>query len=100
MNATLAKSVIAFLPACILLCGSALWFRRGKTVGSLLQLVGAGCLVPVVLTHIFEGLHVMAWMNWGMEHSSGHYLDLMGAILGFTLFPIGYLLHAQTKRQV
>jgi hypothetical protein len=99
MNATLAKSVIAFLPACMLLCGSALWFRRGKTVGSLLQLVSAGCLVLVALTHVFEGLHLMTWMNWGTEHSVGHYTDLVCAILGFTLFPVGYLLHALTKRQ-
>jgi len=99
MNATLAKSVIAFLSACMLLYGSALWFRRGKTVGSFLQLVGAGCLVLVVFTHVFEALHLMAWMNWGMEHSVGHYIDFVSAILGFTLFPVGYLLHALTKRQ-
>jgi hypothetical protein len=99
MNATLAKSVIAFMPACMLLCGSALWFRRGKTMGSLLQLVGAGCLILVVLTHVFEGLHLFAWMQWGQEHSVGHYTDLVSAILGFTLFPVGYLLHALTKQQ-
>lgn len=29
-----------------------------------------------------------------LEHSVGHYLDLWGAVLGLTLFPIGYLLHA------
>jgi len=94
MNVTLLKALVALVPACMLLCGSALWFRRAKTVGSLLQLVGAGCLVLVVLTHVFEGLHLMAWMNWGMEHSVGHYADLVSAILGLTLFPVGYLLHA------
>jgi len=34
----------------------------------------------------------------GSEHSVGHYLDLGGAVLGLTLFPIGYLLHALTNR--
>jgi hypothetical protein len=37
-------------------------------------------------------------MHWGLEHSLGHYLDFWSAVLGLTLFPIGYLLHALTKR--
>jgi len=37
-------------------------------------------------------------MQWGSNHSVGHYLDLGSAVLGLTLFPIGYLLHALTKR--
>lgn len=94
MNATLEKSLIALVPACILLLGSGVLFLRGKTVGSLLQLVGAGCLVLVIFTHLCEALHLFPWMHWGSEHSVGHYLDLVSAVLGFTLFPIGYLLHA------
>ena len=30
----------------------------------------------------------------GLEHSAGHYLDLWSAVLGLTLFPVGYLFHA------
>ena len=33
-------------------------------------------------------------MDWGQEHSIGHYLDFWSAVLGLSLFPIGYLLHA------
>jgi len=33
-------------------------------------------------------------MRWGLEDSPGHYLDLVSAILGLTLFPAGYLAHA------
>lgn len=66
---------------------------------SLLQLVGAGCLTLVVLTHVAEALHLFPWMHWGMEHSVGHYLDLFSAIFGLMLFPLGYLLHAFTERQ-
>ena len=33
-------------------------------------------------------------MHWGLEHSAGHYVDLVGAVLGLTLFPAGYFLHA------
>ena len=86
------------VPAGILLVGSVLLFLRGRTVGSFLQLVGAGCLVLVVLTHLCEALHLFTRMQWGSEHSVGHYLDLWSAVLGLTLFPIGYLLHALTKR--
>ena len=46
----------------------------------------------VVLTHLCEALHLFPWMRWGSEHSIGHYLDLWSAVLGLTLFPIGYLL--------
>src|SRR5262249_31300383 len=35
--------------------------------------------------------------HWGDEHSVGHYLDFGSAILGLTLFPLGYLLHVLTK---
>ena len=60
---------------------------------SCLQLIGAGCLVVVVLTHVCEALHLFPWMHWGDEHSIGHYVDLGGAVLGLALFPVGYLLH-------
>ena len=68
MSATLAKSLIAFLPAGMLLFGSAVLFLRERTVESLLQLIGAGCLLMVILTHLCEGLHLFAWMQWGSEH--------------------------------
>ncbi len=48
----------------------------------------------VVLTHIAEAFELMPGMHWGLEASAGHYLDLGSAVLGLTLFPIGYLAHA------
>jgi Ca2+/Na+ antiporter len=87
-------ALAALVPVCMLFAGSAVLFSRGKTVCSFLQLLGAGCLVMVVLTHVSETLHLFPWMHWGLEHSAGHYLDLGSAVLGLTLFPIGYLLHA------
>ena len=74
--------------------GSVVLFFRGKTVWSFLQLLGAGCLMVVALTHVSEALHLFPWMHWGLEGSFGHYLHLSSAVLGLTLFPIGYLLHA------
>ena len=79
------------------------WFGsfayQRKNDYSFLQLLGAGCLMVVVLAHICEALHLFPWMRWGSEHSVGHYLDLWSAVLGFTLFPVGYLLHAVMKQQ-
>jgi hypothetical protein len=98
MNVTFLKALIALLPAGVLFSGSAILFFRAKSGYSLLQLLGAACLVVVVLTHVCEELHLFPWMHWGMEHSIGHYLDFWSAVLGLTLFPIGYLLHALAKR--
>src|SRR6266436_8223776 len=98
MNVTLLKALVALLPACMLFSGSVVLFFRRKTVCSFLQLLGAGCLVLVVLTHVFEALHLFPWMHWGVENSVGHSLDFWSAVLGLTLFPLGYLLQALTKR--
>lgn len=100
MNPTLFKGLLALVPVSLLFAGSMVFFASGKGVGSFLQLLGAGCLVVVVLAHISEALHLFPWMGWGLEHSAGHYLDLSAAVLGFTLFPVGYLLHALAERQV
>jgi hypothetical protein len=97
-HVTLVRALVALAPAGMLFAGSAVLFFRGKTVGSLLQLLGSGCLVVVVLTHVSEALHVFPWMHWGHERSAGHYLDLWSAVLGLTMFPVGYLLHALTAR--
>ena len=94
MNDTLLRTVIASVPACLLLAGAVPWFSRVRTVLGFLQVVGAGSLLVVVLVHSFEALHLFAWVNWGSEYSPGHYLDLLSAILGLTLFPFGYLLQA------
>jgi hypothetical protein len=98
MDVTLLKSLAASVPACTLFSGAGVWFCRGKTVCSFLQLLGAGFLMVVVLAHVSETLHLFPWMHWGLEHSAGHYLDLSSAILGLTLFPAGYLLHSLEKR--
>ena len=91
MDATLLKALIAFVPAGMLFFGSLLLFSRERAVSSFLQLAGASSLVVVVLTHLCEALHLLPWMQWGLEHSAGHYLDFWSAVLGLTLFPLGYL---------
>jgi hypothetical protein len=94
MNVTLLKALLALVPTGLLFSGSVVLISRERTVWSFLQLVGAVCLVIVALTHLSEALDMFPWMHWGREDSLGHYLDLSSAVLGLTLFPAGYLLHA------
>jgi hypothetical protein len=96
MNATLLKALLAVVPIAMLLIGSAVMFAKRKNLSSLLQLLGTACLIIVVAVHICEALGLFRFMGWGEEHSIGHYLDLASVLLGLTLFPIGYLIHAVT----
>jgi len=94
MNVPLCKALMALLPVSLLLSGSVIMWLHGKTSYQFIQLVGAGCLVVVVLTHVCESLHLFPGMHWGLEHSAGHYVDWSAAVLGLALFPVGYLLQA------
>ncbi len=98
MNVTLLKALVALVIVCLLLARSLASFFRQKSAGSLLQLLGAGCLIVVVLTHVCEALRLFVWMHWGLEHSAGHYLDFWSAVLGLTFFATGYLLNTLAKR--
>ncbi len=92
MNATLLKSLLALAPTSALLVTAVIVFIRARSIGSFLQLLGAACLVIVVLTHLFEALGLLPWMGWGQQHSVGHYVDLWSAVFGLTLLPAGYVL--------
>ena len=94
MNAPLLKALLGLVPASLLLAGSLTFFLKRKSTGSVLQLLGAGCLLLVILVHLCEGLHLFPGLGWGLEHSAGHYLDLCSAVLSLLLFPFGFLLHA------
>ena len=99
MNVTLLKALVVLAPGTMLLAGSIALFRRQRTIYSLLQVLGAGSLVVVVLTHVFEALCAFPWMGWGQESSAGHFVDLCSAVLAAILFPLGYLLHALRMRR-
>ena len=92
------KTLTALAPASILLVCSAVSFFKERTFSSFLQLFSAGCLVVMVFTHIFEAFRAFPSMHFGREHSVGHYLDLASALLGLTLFSVGYLFHALAKQ--
>jgi hypothetical protein len=69
LNATLEKAVVLAVPVALVLGYSVARFARAKTLSSLLQLLGAGCLFIVVLTHVAEALHILPSMGWGEPHS-------------------------------
>jgi hypothetical protein len=91
MNVTLLKALVALILVGILFFWSVNSFHKGKTKWLILQLLGSGFLVIVALIHICEALHLFPWMGWGQPDSLGHYLDFASAILGITLFPLGFL---------
>jgi hypothetical protein len=47
----------------------------------------------------YETLELFPEMGWGLPTSPGHYLDLVGAILGCTLLPLGFLGNAIVGRK-
>jgi hypothetical protein len=98
MNITLLKALVALIVVCVLLFWSGAAFLQGRTKWSFVQLLGAGFLVMVALSHICEALNLLPWMRWGQPDSIGHYLDLSSAILGLTLFPIGLLCATLSRR--
>ena len=57
MSGTLIKFFVALAPSSMLLFGSIALLSKTKNVGSLLQVLGAGCLNLVILAHIAEALH-------------------------------------------
>ena len=73
---------------------------RGKhrvTIWRFLQLLGAVCLIIVVLSHIEEAFQILPAIGWGLPNSAGHYLDLASAILGCTLLLLGFIGSALTR---
>lgn len=97
MNPTFAKAIAALGPTLMLLVGSTLQLSRRKGATAIFQVIGAACLVVVVIAHLCEALGWLPGMHWGVEHSVGHYIDLVAAIGGLSLFPIGYLASALTR---
>jgi len=94
------KAIAALVPVAMLLLGSVVLLGKTWSAAPLLQLVGASGLMIVVLSHVCEALVLMTWMKWGQERSVGHYVDLCGALIGITVFPVGYLLYAFVARRL
>jgi hypothetical protein len=99
MNATLLKALVVSVSVAMLFFGAVSSYFRTKAASSFLQLAGSGCLGVMGLSHVCEALHLFPSMQWGLKDSLGHYIDLWSALLGLTLFSVGYLLQAFNNRQ-
>jgi hypothetical protein len=97
MNPTLFRALLLFVFAAILFVWSLASFLKKRAAFTLIQLLGAGFLLIVVLTHFCEALSLFPSMHWGSPHSFGHYVDLGSAVLGLILFPAGLLLRLQKR---
>ena len=64
-NPVLLKALAALIPVGLLCAGAAIMYVRERSLPSTLLLLGAACLVMVVLAHICEALHELPWMRWG-----------------------------------
>ena len=91
--------VLLAASACAALTASVVVLARERTVGALLQLLGAGFLIVMVLTHVAETFQLAPWMGWGLANSVGHWIDLTSAIAGLTLLSVAYLVRRHANRR-
>jgi hypothetical protein len=74
-NFTWLRVLSVLIPLC-LFAGSLRLLRKARTLCTVLMVLGSGCLLGVVLTHIPEGLR--SWTNWlavaGLATFSGSFL--------------------------
>lgn len=77
----------------LLIClASVLGFLKSRSRAAIVQLVGSGLLLVMVLTHVAEHFHLVMAMRWGNPNSIGHYLDLVSAVGGVCLLGGGYVM--------
>lgn len=61
-------------------------FAKERAISSGLRLIGSVLLLVVAASHFAEKFRWLAWMGWGLPNSPGHYVDLVSAIVGVSLF--------------
>jgi len=66
MNLTLLVALAVLVPVSVLCTGSATAVAKERTLPSVIQLFGAGCLMLVVFAHVCEALGLFQWMRWGV----------------------------------
>jgi len=92
VSASVLEAIVTLAVAVTLICVWIIIYRRRRTLGSLLQLIGIPCLVIVALAHVFESFEILPFMGWGQPRSPGHYVDLVAAVLGAATVLPGLLL--------
>jgi uncharacterized membrane protein len=89
--------IVIGLAICAAFVASAITLAQERTAPSFIQLLGAACLIIVVLTHVAERFDFFPSIGWGLPESAGHYVDLVSVVAGLILFPAGYLLGKRTR---
>jgi hypothetical protein len=97
MNVGVVKGALALAATSTLVAGLTLRYRRRRTIGSALQLMGAVFFAIVAVTHVFEALAILPSLGWGQPRSIGHYIDLGSAVAGIALFAAGFWSTAHSR---
>ena len=74
-------------------------FLKSRSQATIIQLAGSGLFLVMVLTHVAEHFHLLMAMRWGSRDSIGHYLDLISAIGGASLFCSGFVIRLVRNKQ-
>ena len=82
MSLTWLRVLSIVVPIC-LFAGSIAFLGRARTLCTILQVVGSGCFLGVVLSHSSAALR--AWTNWL-------------AVVGLAVFSVAFLIHAVSKK--
>ncbi len=82
MSVTWLRGLSLLIPLC-LFAGSMVLLGKAKTLCTILQVLGSGCMLGVVLTHSSEALR--SWTNWL-------------AVVGLAIFSVAFVFHALLKK--
>ena len=91
MTPTLTKAVLDLLVMGGVGVFAGRAFVRTGAIASLLELIGAAGWAMLGITHLCEALYIFPTMQWGVEGSPGHYLNLTSFAVGL-LLPLGFVL--------
>ena len=92
------KLILIGISVCIAFGASIASFAEEKTGIALTQLIGAFFLLVVIFAHVSETFGFLPSLGWGRPNTLGHYVDLVSAIAGAILLPIGYLGRRYVRR--
>ena len=94
----LYRLIVIGVPVCIVF-GASVWsFAEEKTGIALTQVVGAALLLVVIFAHLSEVFGLVPSLGWGRPNTLGHYIDLVSAIAGAILLPVGYFGRRHARR--
>jgi hypothetical protein len=82
MSVTWLRALSVLIPLC-LFAGSMALLGRARTLCTILQVLGSGCFLGVVLTHTSAALR--SWTDWL-------------AVVGLVIFSVAFFFHALSRK--